>query len=551
MLVNIRDASRGFFQLIDSVWATGHTADTIHRICTMMRLMGAKTRVLEELDTDDREWPRINKEIEAVRKRTNQKITAKVTKVSFIFTAVPEDKPEELGRLSPDEILGYAIIITLELTNQIKCCYVFESVVRELGTPFGKPPTWQPIDNYYLHARQTLPVRINKEHEYRIPATYFCQQNGITNVCAHACAIMILNTMRRIEKDSDILTCEDVNAVLGIDHVARMQRIPDSWGNNDMCTHDGLSWTELTKLFRHYGLAVREGDFSGEQRKNFRAFLYGFIESGFPALLCFNVPDLETHSIIQHVVAVVGHTLSPHSWFPTAFANYVGKGSDDRGWLSSLDWVNDFLVHDDNFGMQLCLPAHSFKSEEHPDAGLSFVPIAGLAVFPPALKTTMLSFQAEKMAFSRLIDLLITLRDPSILGLMPYYVQHLVNNIAHGGTPVMRTLMVTKGQYLAHIAKPDHHGTSLSKDQLYAISGLLSKYEHFWLVEASEPDLFVGNSTKIIDVLLDPISDETQEEGTSGVILIRMPGQLFAPADAEQYELVCTLNTESHHPLYQ
>jgi hypothetical protein len=86
---------------------------------------------------------------------------------------------------------------------------------------------------------------------------------------------------------------------------------------------------------------------------------------------------------------------------------------------------------------------------------------------------------------------------------------------------------------------------------LYAISGLLSKYEHFWLVEASEPDLFVGNSTKIIDVLLDPISDETQEEGTSGVILIRMPGQLFAPADAEQYELVCTLNTESHHPLYQ
>ncbi len=548
-----------FWKLTDALWKSAITSYPFRRLCVLMQEMGAQTLILEEkLDASCREFSRISREIAAIQKRLGNAAICAAYKLTFLLPTITD--ASEIEGIPDDSFLGYAIIInvTLEAHGKKELTFIFESAIRESGSKAvgidpqtGKAIHAAEFSNLYVHVKRTFIGSVAKRI-YTIFGTYFCQQNTITSVCAHASAAMMINNCRpsananRADLEK-LITCEDINQELGIDHEHRMLELRSGWGDNQFATHNGLDSKELTKVFRVHGLTSYR-DIFGEKQRNFREFLYGFIESGFPALLTFRVSSERGQGDGYHVVAVVGHTLNPGSWFPLGYAAYVRKDSDqsDRSYLSTIDWVDGFVVHDDGLGMQLCLPVHSFRPEGRPDPGLKFAPIEALGVIPTNYQVKIVSAEAEQLAWLFIRRFFNVLYNRPILSESYYFVRHLLGPILSdtGQTAVVRTQLVSKEKYLKHIAKEDSRKGTLSLQQQALMAEAIADRKYFWLVEISEPDLYLGDNGKVIDILIDPAVDYAHVlEPTQthyGAMLVKLPGYVILPLEESSDYIVLT-----------
>lgn len=556
----LRDCSdgRSFFQFIDDYWSDVPVGVqpryTLHRICTLMRRMRAQTALIEELDDEATEWRSISCEIAAIQKRLGKRLPPPMIR-KFTFVRRPVPTTEDIAGIPNGDFLGYAILVTVEVHPGQFHSYIFESVIRELGLPFpGSGPDgedWLPLLNNYLHVKKPFSCAVGPAHErikdYAITGSFFCQQNQITGVCAHACVAMVLNNCREIREK---IRCEDINELLGIDHDRNMLRT--DWAVNDRARWDGLEVGQLVQVLQHYGFDVQHLS-SDEDIDYYRDFLYGFVESGYPALLAFST-SVNPDRIEHHVVPVLGHTLNSDSWAPQAFAGYVAGSLPDRRYLSSLDWVTNFVIHDDNFGMYFCLPAHSFRPEGHPNPAHRFAPQDAIGVFPKGMGAGLLSYQAADLAFLRLCEYLESCLKAAELPLVTYYTKHLLPHLLGRNTAVFRPILLTPDQYLAHLARTDNQQVTLTETEKQRIEDIITGMRSFWLVEVTEPDLYVGNKSKVVDVLIDPsVSYEkakTSSDTTTGVLLMRFPGFVVVP-DGSEYAVATLLGSEGHWPLFR
>ena len=314
---------------------------------------------------------------------------------------------------------------------------------------------------------------------------------------------------------------------------------------------------ELERVFREFGYQPHRHDFYPNMRRRFRPFLYGFVEAGCPALLAFSVAvqskdksDRLVPAPEGHVVAVVGHTLSPDSWFPTAFAGYAGEHEKDFSYRSSLDWVDEFLIHDDNYGMQLSFPAHSFRPEDRPDPGSNFTSILGIGLYPDSLNVSLLNYEVEDLVAANLHELCESLYKQGSHVIQPYYIRHFLPHLLRYGTAVFRTVLVTREQYMRHLSLMDNDRTPFGEREKRALQAILKPHPYFWLVEVTEPDLYVGNRSKLIDVLFAPDSKYSPSQAHRGIILARLPGFLLVPShNSREYQIKSRLSVLSHYPL--
>lgn len=546
---------QSFFRLIDAITGTdafsGQPRSTLHRICTLMRKMEAQTVVVEAVDSDTQESDRVSEELQSIETRLGRNVIHEpVWKLTFVRSEVSDGGV--LSEVADHDFLGYAILINLQLAQDMRRPYVYESIIREPGRLqlAGRDSwEWQPLLNNYMHVGRSFGCSVGSGMEYSLEGSYFCQQNGITSVCAHACAAMVVNNCMQTEQ---IVTCQDVNRLLNIDHRIRM--LHTDWGCNDRAAQKGLSIMELELVFRSFGLTPYTVEFSDPVRY-FREFLYGFVESACPAVLAFTTTDVEGH-VWEHVVPVFGHTLNSDSWFPGAFANYA-IGFVDRRYLSTLDWVADFIVHDDNYGMYFCLPGHAFRPEGRQDRGMRFMPFAGIGVYRAEAGVRLLGYQAELLAVGALGQVLEGFARDKNVPFPSYYLFHLLPRVLEG-LAVSRSTLVRCEQNLDHLQERDNRGCSLSEDERSALAHRLADLSHVWLVEVTEQDLYIGNKAKVIDVLVDPRieydEEKAQTDGPYGVVLIRFPGFAMAPVlpapRPPEYLVAAQLSVEGHLPLF-
>ena len=523
----------------------------------MMRWMCVRSIVIERVDNSFEEYESICQEIAAIEKRLSCEVSQEIYKLTFLQLEIVDDETIEAksGKIrcaATSDFLGYAIVINLTFHQRFKRSYIFQAVIRELSPwdcALGNAALPSKLPSLYLHVKTQFNCFVlGKSRNYQIVGTFFRQQNAITNVCAHACALMMLNNCK---ETTGLITCEDINRIIGMDHENRALVIKEEYGSNDRATEEGIStWELCKKVFPHFGFKPDNYD-----QKDFGEFLYGFIESGYPALLTFSTPRG------AHVVAVVGHTWSPHSWFPNAFPSYNGKQRSKR-YLSSLAWINDFVVHDDNFGMQLSLPTHCLNIGAQAETGKDFAPLEGIGIFPQKKGVQLLGPAAEKEALRMLHQVFrMFYSDGKPPPTENYYVSHLQEPIfSNVPTVVLRTTLVERSAYLEHLKCPDNMGLCYVRDSLDEIFKQLSDHERVWLVEITEPDLYVGNLSKVIDVLIDPKFDpgtrESPRDLRNALIMLRFPGFLLRPKeirpnDVEYYPPIQIGDVVGHLSLYR
>jgi hypothetical protein len=449
----------------------------LHRICTLMRKMGVEALLREELVLSNE----LNEERDAYAIRIGSAINTSARAVRFtFFRRMPASG--DWKELCDDDIMGYAVILTLKSKGDIRS-YVYEAVVRPPSLYIaGK---WRTVSNYYVHCSkvfETTVGTISSQRKFTFLGTFFCQQNGLTHICAHAALRIALNNWPTYVGKK--ITSKIINDALGIDHTADKQ-IPDG----------GLNAQDIQRVVQKLGHQVFTAEFIDNPGVDYDEFVYPLIESSCPVVLgIVKKPD------IAHVVAVLGHTLNSDRW---ADARHTYGAFPRYPYIPTASWVDHFIFSDDNFGMYMTLPTEGIRNLLVPKHNPNLHAAIAVGLTPLAGKIS--GYLAEQMAATIGNNIIIsTVAAPSNRWLTHLQIRDSPRNGIGDGqliNPIVcRTLMCAKTQYVALMTQAvDERNYKLNPGEIELLNKTLP--DRFWVTEITIANLYSGNKRKLGDII--------------------------------------------------
>jgi hypothetical protein len=453
-----------YFDLLEKEWADD-TRAVGHRICTLMRKMGAQSLLREELLIAGE----LKDELEDIAKETGKDVGGQATRFTF-FRSLPASK--KWYDVPPNDVLGYAVFLTIEVHGKKKKTYVYEAVIRPPGLLHGSD--WQSVTNYYVHCVRpfelVLGTGTTSRAPLKFPGTFFCQQNGLTHVCAHAALRIALNSWPAYNGPK--VTPRMINKILE-DHPSGPSTALDS----------GLTSKQIQTVVEEYGFSVICAEFLERPEIEYEGFVYSLIESGCPVILGITRPG------VAHVVAILGHTLNTDRW---SEAHHQYGLFPPLSYIPTSSWVDHFITSDDNFGAYVTLPTETLRNVLVPKHNPNLHAAIAVGLVPKGAE--FWGYFAEQIAVRRAK----TLIEKTILDPPNRWLQHLQTHLPK---IVCRTLLCDKERYCKHMASvKDESGHSLSSLDLDRLDKALD--EHFWVTEITTTNLYTGNKHKLGDVIL-------------------------------------------------
>lgn len=461
---------------------------TIRRILSQIRSLHGITMVVEELEPS----AEIAEENEDLEIRYQDKPSSRVTRLSFFskeFTT-----PKGLATATSGQFLGYAVVKEDFVAKQ-HCVRIYESVLRPSSHPNNcvrRQPLWKCCIN---------------GNALEIEGYLYAQQNDMTNVCAH---VALRSAVSRFHKEGDI-SYREINKTVGIDHVTRKAGGADG---------GGLSLGEMVKVLENAGARCVTVDYQDDEitpaNVPFHKYIYGSVESGFPALLAFG-----THSGSGHVIPVFGHTFNQDTWVCNAESSYFKAA--DLEYIPSESWLSMYLAHDDNFGSNYCIPRrylHAMipcaQKEKPEDCPLNTNVAGVIGTLPWEVK--LMPITAEVIGAQYLFTILPQMEISDAWDArLKFYAEH--------KRMVLRPILVTKKEYLEHL-KCIHDWDDKQVKRYWL--PILKKYlvdEYYWLIELSLPELFSANRRKVGEVLLRAENKFSGKLDFTNFALARLPEQ--------------------------
>lgn len=547
-----------YLHFVSRHWKYG-SPKAFHRLCTLARKLGALRVVV--LPADQRHD--VVEELDHLDDSLGG--GGGVHAVEFTFFAA--DVSLDMLRARGGEIsspIGQAVLINYSPSgDDSPVSYIHEAI-------FSKPRVDGPalnsgvvpdepeasggshLLNHYYHIQREFEVAC-ASRTWQIEGVYYCQQNTYTSVCAHACLRMAINSMRLETGPRDLISNKWINEELQLsppvyglsqrqitDVLGRLGLVPSVW---ELDSDSSISARMRSTLD---GMAKRAGDLLRQALRRSRhpeaaihvrhdGLVYSVVESGFPALLVFSTG----HHGEDHVVTVYGHTLNSDAWHPQASLEYAGP--EGARYHPSRAWADHFLVHDDNLGPYLCLGREALRP-----SGKAMSPRIVIGLFPREVAVTPII--AEQIATSALTENW--------------------GEFAEGGSGewwdymrqdedpyfILRTLLVTRDSYVEHLKQANcHDGSCAGSHEVRVLENRLP--DVFWMTEFSYPNLYVGNKSKLGEVLVDSQSKPLLRrplDVPKSTIAIRTPSQLYLEVDrgAATFEIL-PLSLMSHCGLYR
>jgi hypothetical protein len=497
-----------------------------HRLCSLMRKMDAKTVVVEKIDKN---FSEIKDECNALSKYYAKNINFDSYKFTFILDDV---KLEDILNLTSSKFLASAIVINFEKAEDPidkKKDLGWSSYLYSAFVTIPKIKGETPLLNNYVHIFKTFQRQVatgenTSPKDFEITGTFFAEQNTITSVCAHASLCMILNN---IESTADkLFSPEDINCIVGIDHSDR-----------DRLAQNGLYDKDISKVLTDLGLDFKLLDFFSTPNIDYDFQIYHYLESKFPCLLVF------TTEKGAHIVPILGHTLNSDIWKPEAERAYSIESTFDV-YFSAVKWVDHFIIHDDNFGMYICLPVDTLKRITLPKQDPYYRAAYAVAIVPSDVKTTPREAEWASIFVTR--DIL-DWREKNGSPLDKWCKRLLDFNLV-----TIRTFNVTRANYLSSLENMDFDGNSYTEDEKKVLTADLP--DRFWLSELTLPDLYAANKHKIIDFFYgsnypDDIKEPEDKKMNERWIQIRFP-YVLVKRQPEGKLSAHPLSIKSHYPLF-
>jgi hypothetical protein len=245
----------------------------------------------------------------------------------------------------------------------------------------------------------------------------------------------------------------------------------------------GLDADEIEAVLRAKGIAchchVHEPPKGTRLKAEYQRTLYGFLESGFPALVGFQTRNSRhkhgsdnKEPAPRHMICAIGHTFNEDTWVPAAQPAYFAT---KLGYYPSENWLSSFVVHDDNVGLYQCIPRHFLQERQ-------LRILIGLLRHPTNLTYT----DAEAVAFTAIAKILECF---PITEIMPYW--YIVLAVFHSyGIAVLRTIQVKREEYIDYL-----------KNNLGAWYNASFEPEHLASMESTLPEWFWVSSAESVGKL--------------------------------------------------
>ena len=446
-----------FFQLVDAEF---RSSVVMRRIFSLARKAGYGSIVVDEIEEAD--CPLLAEENAALRKRLPDYSYSRVRKVSFFTTAKSFSPPPVSA------FIGYVVFKEDFLStnpNRPKVGHVFEAVLK---------PFRQKSENNFVHCCREYPVRTSVG-DYVANGVLYAQQNDITFVCAH---VALRTALSVVLPEADI-PYQEINRILGVDHVTR--KIGDGVG---------LGPDDIEAVLKASGVAWETYKHEPKSRiclkHDYQRFLYGSIECGKPALLGFETRARRRGAPAdRHMICAFGHTFNEDAWVPAAQPMYF---SESVGYYPSENWLSTFVVHDDNVGPYQCIPRH-YITNRH------FRLLIGLQRTASSLSYV----EAEAVAFAAITRIRETQLDDGVRPQDDYW-YHRFKIFAEFNRIVIRTLLLKREEYINHLINIDAWEQKLSAEHLTKLNGLLPEW--FWVSEVSALELFQASRRKFGEIIL-------------------------------------------------
>jgi len=465
------------FLFIDKQYGS---AQALRRIFSLARKLEYQSLLIE--DVSEQNCDLLAEENAALRLRHADYQGSVVHRLSFF-------KSREGETPAASDFCGYAIVKRDAIASlPQRGPHVYEAIMRPLRGA---------ENNNYVHCNRTYEVE-TAAGTYHVPGVLYAQQNDSTFVCAH---VALRSALAMLLPAGDV-TYSQINTLAGVDHQAHKVGFGTPFGLNTLQIEAVLNGLGIP-----FQKLVHEPKEEIVLPKEFQADLYGFIESGRPALMGFELDpqpsttEGEEVAGARHLVPVFGHTFNEDTWLPNARRAYFGG---PPRYYPSENWLSSFIMHDDNFGPYFTLPRSFLKQD-------NFRLMYGL--FSSA--TPLSAPQAEAMGFGY-FDAIVTAvprRGDDWYDRLVVYTKR--------GFLVLRTMLVDRASYIGHLGLVrDWSGAGLEGEVIGDFASRLP--DRFWMVEASTPELFAGNRRKFGEVLLS--ADRPIEAGVPLLIAARVPG---------------------------
>lgn len=469
-----------YFGIVKPYWLTPDSNNLpLHRICTLARKQGATWVVVESAISR----PDVRSEIDALDNAKGGGGAANAVLLSFFSSS---RKKFNLSKFSEEDFLGQALVINFRPSGSpdFEVSYVYEAM---LATPsLRSNGQAKNLLNNFLCPADEFSCQV-KGKEFKVRAIYYAQQNGITNVCAHAALRMALRDGSNLT-----LTSGHINTFLSI--------TPPLYG---------LSLQNIIDVIGGQGREVEIIDCISLSPDDYIPILSSIVESGDRALLVFTTGHVSgggTSS--EHVVPIFGHTRNSDEWHPQAIPMYAGPASAQH--YRSSSWVDHFIIHDDNFGPYYTLSSQALEFD--PDVKAHW--IVSIRMKAPGL----LSSGAEAVASLQLRNILPSLAPLATGQWFDYITQS-------PWTYVFRTILIARTDYENHLRlSVGHDGSGMDAAEL---SQLHILPDQFWMVEFSLPSLFTGNRSKLGEVLISTDAPTSPLDVDTMTLGFRLPNVLL------------------------
>lgn len=562
----------------------------VHRLCTLMRNMGVQTATIEplkiftadlktEADALDAEIDQtfnglkndLNRKCPNIGAKMNMEKGLEVFRVSFFSTSFKDTA--QFKNVNSKDLLSTSIVINFRLPifenfnfSWEWRTYIFNSYVavpkRKVAIKLENSgdkniEIEMPLTNHYIHIRKKFRCQVGKRR-FEILGTFFCQQNTLTSQCAQSALCMVINNMDPtiFEVAFKKITPQSINQ--------EMERINKRLKPSDIA-NKGLKTQQIRQYLDNYGLNYKEIRLSDFPNEDYNDWIYNYVESKYPVMLVFEALGE------SHVITILGHTLNPDSWRPEAQHSYSKKIIFDERqqyklfYNSASQWVDNFIIHDDNFGIYSTMPVDTFKKITIPKHDPMFRAWYALAILPPGVRTS--KEEVEKACIELVYSFLASSLQVGVQ--LDPWSERLISSIAKLDAQsgkviihlkrqwVIRTFIIKKENYIDSLGKLRNEqpgDRNFTDEEIREIGKALPR--RFWISEVSLPDLYSGNRSKIVDFFYrcdtSALREGMEEAGVEKRwIQVRFPKILSRRKSTRWPDEYIFANAKSHIPMVE
>ncbi|HEY5074313.1 MAG TPA: hypothetical protein VII34_06405 [Pyrinomonadaceae bacterium] len=458
---------------------------TLRRLLSLVRHHQGRTIVLERL-SPSRDLIEEDEDVRALRSDFRRSQTIRL---SFFTRSL--HRAADLSLLTDDDLIGYALVKE-DVFRSIRTRRVYESVFRSPSRP-----------NNFIKREPIWTIRVG-DKRFRVKGHVYAQQNGISNCCGHVAVRTAVATLGLKN-----ISYRQMNRLLKL---SRLQRIPG----------EGLELSEMVTLLEAAGARCFEADYRAKSpvpAPPFQKYVYGSIESGYPAIISFQTTtDVDSY----HAIPIFGHTSNADTWVPSAERSYFEVGAGTR-YIPSESWVSMYIGHDDNWGSHYCIPRHYFQTQHPGESGTDGVARADsvesvahvISTVPKRVRVSPI--RAEVLA----ADYLFALRRRMARLQKNVWAKRLNQHIKDK-LVVLRPILVSTSEYCAHLRRvSDWKHNQINPEIISSLEALPIK--SMWMVEVSIPELFPANLRKLGEILV-RADKKIGRERLMAFFLARLPG---------------------------